>query len=79
MEAIEIPSVPIPFPAYVMGEKGQPAVIVIQEWWGVTEEITKHAAKIADKGYRSAADRLEPRGWHNRRTSGRRYLLVRLA
>lgn len=30
----------------------QPAVIVIQEWWGVDDQIKVHAAKIASKGYR---------------------------
>lgn len=30
--------------------KGAPAVIVIQEWWGVTEQIKKHASRIAEEG-----------------------------
>jgi len=51
MESITVPCA-TPFPAYVLGEKGKPAVIVIQEWWGVTDEIKAHAAKIAAAGYR---------------------------
>lgn len=31
---------------------GAPAVIVIQEWWGVTDTVKAHASKIADEGYR---------------------------
>ena len=26
-------------PGYVLGPKGSPAVIVLQEWWGINEEI----------------------------------------
>ena len=40
------------FPAYVAGHMGAPAVIVIQEWWGVTDTIKAHALRIADAGYR---------------------------
>jgi len=29
-----------------------PAVIVIQEWWGITEQIKEHALRIAGEGYR---------------------------
>ena len=36
--------------AYIGGPKGAPAVIVIQEWWGVTDGIKDKASKIADEG-----------------------------
>lgn len=38
--------------AYVVGPSDAPAVIVIQEWWGVTDQVKYHAAKIAAEGYR---------------------------
>jgi len=34
----------------VGGPTGAPAVIVIQEWWGITEGIKEHAEKIAEMG-----------------------------
>jgi len=40
------------FPAYVCGSKGAPGVVVLQEWWGVTEQIQTQAQKIAAQGYR---------------------------
>eukprot|EP00967_Tisochrysis_lutea_P091200 scaffold130818_cov32-Tisochrysis_lutea.AAC.2 len=53
MEAITVSgAAPTPFPAFVTGEKGKPAVIVIQEWWGITDQIKQQAAKIASQGYR---------------------------
>lgn len=30
--------------------KGAPAVIVIQEWWGITAQIKQHASRIAEEG-----------------------------
>jgi carboxymethylenebutenolidase len=39
-------------PGYVAGPKGAPAVLVIQEWWGVTDEIREHASVLAGSGYR---------------------------
>ena len=33
---------------YIGGTKGANAVIVMQEWWGITEEIKRQAKKIAD-------------------------------
>jgi len=39
-------------PVHVFGDKAKPGVIVIQEWWGVNEQIKIHAAKIAASGYR---------------------------
>lgn len=40
-------------PALVCGPAGAPAVIVIQEWWGVDFEVKEHAQKIAALGYRA--------------------------
>jgi len=37
-------------PVLVGGPKGAPAVVVIQEWWGVNEGIKSHALKIAETG-----------------------------
>mmetsp|Transcript_30191 Transcript_30191/g.39783 ORF Transcript_30191/g.39783 Transcript_30191/m.39783 type:complete len:252 (+) Transcript_30191:190-945(+) len=40
-------------PGYIFGDETSTAgVIVMQEWWGVTEEIKSQAAKIAAAGYR---------------------------
>jgi len=39
-------------PGFVAGPKGAPGVIIIQEWWGVTEEVRLHAARIASNGFR---------------------------
>jgi len=39
-------------PGFVAGAPDDPAVIVIQEWWGVNEGIKAHALKIAARGYR---------------------------
>ncbi|CAM6018143.1 unnamed protein product [Sphagnum balticum] len=43
----------IEFDGYVVGEKGAPGIVVVQEWWGVDYEIKKHAINIASKGYRA--------------------------
>ena len=40
-------------PALVCGPVGAPAVVVIQEWWGVDFEIKEHAQRIAAMGYRA--------------------------
>lgn len=37
-------------PGFVTGNKGKSAVIVIQEWWGVTEGVKAKAQKIASVG-----------------------------
>merc|ERR1712232_1419525 len=34
------------------GPVGAPAVVVVQEWWGINEMIKAHALKIAEQGYR---------------------------
>ena len=46
------PSQPEAIPGYIGGPKGSPAVIVIQEWWGVDDGIKAKAEKIASEGYR---------------------------
>jgi carboxymethylenebutenolidase len=40
------------FDAYMSGPVGAPAVVVVQEWWGINEMIKAHALKIAEQGYR---------------------------
>lgn len=37
-------------PGYVTGQEGRPGVILIQEWWGVTDGIKDKALKIAKEG-----------------------------
>ena len=37
-------------PGLVGGPKGAPAVIVIQEWWGITDGIKVTASKLAEEG-----------------------------
>mmetsp|Transcript_16091 Transcript_16091/g.46938 ORF Transcript_16091/g.46938 Transcript_16091/m.46938 type:complete len:576 (+) Transcript_16091:46-1773(+) len=39
-------------PGYVGGPSGAPGVIVVQEWWGVTPQVIRHAERIARAGYR---------------------------
>lgn len=40
-------------PGLIGGAKvGSPAIIVIQEWWGLTPQIEEHALRIAKEGYR---------------------------
>lgn len=39
-------------PGYTVGPVHAPAIIVIQEWWGINEQILAHAANIASQGYR---------------------------
>ncbi|CAM6087649.1 unnamed protein product [Calypogeia fissa] len=41
------------FDAYVVGSKGAPGIVVLQEWWGIDFEIKNHASAIAKKGYRA--------------------------
>ena len=36
---------------YAVGDESKPGVIVIQEWWGIDEEVKIHARKIAAQGY----------------------------
>ena len=36
-------------PGYIGGPKGKPAVIVLQEWWGITEEIKRQARYISEQ------------------------------
>jgi carboxymethylenebutenolidase len=39
-------------PALVGGPVGVPAIIVVQEWWGVTPQVLAQAAALAALGYR---------------------------
>jgi carboxymethylenebutenolidase len=39
-------------PGYVCGDPTRPGVVVVQEWWGVTETIQAHALRISREGYR---------------------------
>jgi carboxymethylenebutenolidase len=39
-------------PAYVWGTPGQPGVVLLQEWWGVNEQVKRHAVKVASAGFR---------------------------
>lgn len=40
-------------PYTTIGEPEKPAVIVLQEWWGVNDEVKHQAKLIADKGYQA--------------------------
>eukprot|EP01066_Platyproteum_vivax_P007633 Platyproteum_vivax@DN3030_c0_g1_i1.p1 len=42
------------FPVYACGKIGKPGIIVLQEWWGVNEEIQRHALHLSafSSGYR---------------------------
>jgi carboxymethylenebutenolidase len=39
-------------PGYIVGDAASPAIIVIQEWWGVTDIIKEHALMLCKAGYR---------------------------
>lgn len=40
-------------PGWFKGPQGRPSVIVLQEWWGVTEEVKRQAEYISTtKNYR---------------------------
>ena len=41
--------------AYVAGNKGNPAIIILQEWWGLNEQIKSVANKFAAAGFQVAA------------------------
>ena len=41
-------------PGLVGGPVGAPAVVVIQEWWGLTDLIKSHAEAVVAQGYRVA-------------------------
>ena len=36
-------------PGWIGGPKGRPAVIVLQEWWGITDEVKRQAEYISEK------------------------------
>lgn len=39
-------------PGYVCGSVKDPAVVVLQEWWGVVPTVVDHAINISQHGYR---------------------------
>lgn len=39
-------------PGYAVGPKGAPAVVAIQEWWGIDKDILDRANKLAAHGFR---------------------------
>jgi len=39
-------------PGYIVGPKGAPGLLVVQEWWGVTEIVKEQAQLLSTKGYR---------------------------
>ena len=45
---------PSGLPGYVVGDTKDPAVIVIQEWWGIIGTVADHAVRISEQGYRCA-------------------------
>ncbi|KAL3156951.1 hypothetical protein ABBQ38_001210 [Trebouxia sp. C0009 RCD-2024] len=49
MEKVDIGSIP----AYEIGNKTAPAVIVLQEWWGVTPDLKEIATEISTRNYRA--------------------------
>lgn len=53
-ESVSFPTATEPMPAYLARPAGgapAPAVVVIQEWWGVDEHIKDVARRFADQGY----------------------------
>lgn len=36
-------------PGWIGGPQGRPAVIVLQEWWGITDEVKRQAQLISEK------------------------------
>jgi len=51
---VEYPSDGVKVRAYLVGEKGgakRPAIIVVQEWWGVNDHIKDVARRYAHQGY----------------------------
>jgi carboxymethylenebutenolidase len=41
-----------PLTGFVCGKPSSPGIVVIQEWWGVTDIIKGHAMTLAEQGYR---------------------------
>jgi carboxymethylenebutenolidase len=38
-------------PVLIFGDKGSPSVVIIQEWWGVNDQIKNTAQRFADAGF----------------------------
>ena len=43
------------------GKKDAPAIVVIQEWWGMNGQIKKVADTLKEAGYRALVDRKSTR------------------
>lgn len=43
---------PTSIPGYEIGSKTSPAIIVLQEWWGITDNIKNQATHLSSQGYR---------------------------
>jgi dienelactone hydrolase len=50
---VQVQGVSTSFPAQVVGEQGLPGVIVVQEWWGINQQIKDLANRLAFCGYRT--------------------------
>jgi len=61
---VQYPSEGVTVRAYLVGEKGstkRPAIIVVQEWWGLSDHIKDIARRIANEGYVAIAPDLYSR------------------
>ncbi|PNH03958.1 Protein usf [Tetrabaena socialis] len=52
LNKVDYPSSSGKTPALEAGQRSRPAVVVMQEWWGVNEAIKATALHIAEQGYR---------------------------
>lgn len=37
-------------PGYILGPEGRPGVVVLQEWWGITNSIKEQAEHVSKTG-----------------------------
>jgi len=37
---------------YIAGEKGNPGIVLVHEWWGITQHIKDQAEELAAQGFR---------------------------
>jgi carboxymethylenebutenolidase len=49
MEKVSFGTAAAGIPGYECGDKTLPGIIVLQEWWGVTENIKKQALFLSSK------------------------------
>ena len=52
MESASFGPADAPITGYVCGDANAPGVVVLQEWWGVTENIKLQAQYLSKRGYR---------------------------